>query len=144
MSATGLETFDRTLHTTNKWLSEIIDELGYGDKSVAYHAFRAVAHTVRDTLPVAESADLAAQLPLMLKGVFFDGWSGHRNEDTPRTVEAFYSDVLGRYDGPVQPADAEALTRAVLSVLRRHVSEGEIHDVLHAIPQRLVELWPEA
>ena len=142
MTATGLETFDRTLHKTNQWLAEVLDELGYGDRGVAYHAVRAVLHTLRDALPPAEVTDLAAQLPLLLKGVFFDGWSGRRAAEPPREPAAFLAEVAARYDGPSQPPDSEALTRAVLAVLRRHVSDGEISDVMHVLPQKLGDLWP--
>src|SRR5919204_6184474 len=73
MSATGLDVFDKTLQTTNIWLNEIMDDLG-PDRKIAYRALRAVLHALRDRLTVDEAAQLGAQLPLMIRGLFFDMW----------------------------------------------------------------------
>ena len=73
MSATGLEVFDRSLQETNIWLDEIMEDVG-PDRQRAYHVLRAVLHTLRDRLTVEEAAHLSAQLPLLVRGIYYEGW----------------------------------------------------------------------
>ncbi len=51
MSMTGLPVFDHTVHETNTWLHELMEELG-PDKQRAYSALRATLHALRDRLTV--------------------------------------------------------------------------------------------
>src|SRR5260370_3245994 len=71
MATTGLEVFDKTLHTTNQWLDEICAEIG-PDKHLAWHVLGAVLRSIRDELLIGQSAHLAAQLPLLIRGAYFD------------------------------------------------------------------------
>lgn len=74
MSA-GLDVFDNTLEKTNALLSNIEVELGWENhRHQTYQVLRAVLHTLRDRLPVSEAANLAAQMPILLRGVFYEGW----------------------------------------------------------------------
>jgi uncharacterized protein (DUF2267 family) len=41
----------------------------------AYQALRGTLHALRDILRLEEAVQLAAQLPLLIKGVFYDGWT---------------------------------------------------------------------
>src|SRR3954471_7947678 len=75
MSATGLEVFDTTVHRTNSWLKELMDELGWQDRHKAYLALRATLHALRDRLTVEEAAHLGAQLPMLIRGFYYEGWS---------------------------------------------------------------------
>ena len=71
MIKTHVAPFDSTLQTTNIWLNEIQEHLGWGeDHQRAYHALRAVLHALRDRLPVDHAAALAAQLPMLIRGFY--------------------------------------------------------------------------
>ena len=139
MSANGLRTFDRTLHLTHTWLGEIEEEMGWGDRQVAWHALVAVLHALRDRLTAEESADLASQLPLLVRGAYYEAWIPGRAPEGGRGKEAFLAQVGAEYG--LDPVKPEQLTRAVLRVLARHVSEGEIEDVLHQLPADVRVLW---
>jgi uncharacterized protein (DUF2267 family) len=100
-----------------------------------------VLHALRDRLTVEEAAQLGAQLPMLVRGIYHEGWNptgmpvkAHRDEFLRRVREQFRYDV---------PGGVEAVVRAVLGVLRRHVSTGEWVDVLAALPQDLVALAQE-
>ena len=73
MSATGLEGFDKTVQTTNAWLKEIMEATGL-DRRRAYRALAAVLHALRDRLTVDEVAQLGAQLPILVRGLYYDQW----------------------------------------------------------------------
>jgi len=74
MSQTGVAAFDSTIQTTNVWLHDIMERLGWQDRHRAYHALRAVLHALRDRLPVDQAAALGAQLPMLVRGFYYEGW----------------------------------------------------------------------
>src|SRR2546423_6763305 len=74
MSLTGLDVFDRTVHTTNRSLQELMGLLDGGSRHDAYVALRATLHALRDRLPVEETAELAAQPPMLVRGFYYEGW----------------------------------------------------------------------
>ena len=141
MSATGLDTFDKTLQTTNIWLGEIMEELG-PDRQRAYHALRAVLGALRDRLTIDQSAHLAAQLPLLVRGVFYDGWDPSPEPTKERKRDEFLSHVASGLQG-LRPMDVEGATRAVFAVLGRHLSEGEVRHIREALPGDIRRLWPD-
>ena len=68
------EVFGTTLEKTNRWVNEISDLLHWDDHHKAYHGLRAVLHVLRDRLPVPEAAHLGAQLPMLVRGFYYDNW----------------------------------------------------------------------
>ena len=141
MSATGLEVFDKTVQTTNAWLKEITAATGL-DRRGAYRALAAVLHALRDRLTVDEVAQLGAQLPILVRGIYYDQW--HHPAGKPerlRTKEDFLAVVAAALDD-IGPIDPEGVTRAVFAVLQRHIAPGEIDDVKRMLPAHVRDLWP--
>jgi uncharacterized protein (DUF2267 family) len=141
MSATGLEVFDKTIQTTNVWLDEMMENLPR-DKHVAWHVLGAVLRTIRDRVPVNLAAHLSAQLPLLVRGIYYDQWQPGKGRQNWRTVDEFLSQVaeLLMVTKPVDSADA---ARAVFRVLNHHVDPNQIEKVRHALPEEVRSLWPE-
>ena len=137
MSMTGLEAFDRTVHRTNEWVHELMDELAWRDKHKAYVAMKATLHALRDRLTVDEAAKLAAQLPMLVRGFYYEGWDPSDKPLKQRHKREFLAQIAREF----AEYDSEALARAVFKVMLRHVSEGEIDEVKHAMPSELEELW---
>ena len=141
MSATGLDVFDRTLHKTNAWLSDLMDALGWQDRHAGYLALRTTLHALRDRLTVEEVAQVGAQLPMLVRGFYYEGWDPtgtplrvrHKEQFLARIQEEFRSD---------EPIDPERVARAVFGILARRVAAGEIEDVKHVLPAELRHLWP--
>ncbi|MFW5679550.1 MAG: DUF2267 domain-containing protein [Pseudomonadota bacterium] len=144
MSASGLEVFDRTVQTANIWLNEVGAHDGIGpDKQRAYHALRAVLFALRDRLSIEEAFHVSAQLPLLIRGIF---WESYRPTDKPerfRTREEFLDKVQDNI-GQIPPMNAEEASRAVFAVLARHLEGGEIEDVRHLLPEHIRQLFPHA
>lgn len=142
MSTTGFSTIDRAPEAVGKWLDEIEDQLHWKDPQKNYHLLRATLHTLRDWLTVDEAADLAAQLPVLIRGIYYEGWDPSATPMRPRTREAFFERLTERYAAGPFPNPPGAAS-AVFAVLKKHVSEGEIRQVRYALPRELQELWPD-
>jgi uncharacterized protein (DUF2267 family) len=142
MSATGLAAFDSTLHTTNAWLAEIQMRTGWQGRHSAYHALCAVLHALRDRLTIDEAVALGAQLPMLVRGFYYEGWHPAGKPNRERTKEEFLAHV-GKYY--VQPPEigVETVVRAVLQVVARHVTTGEVESIKRVLPPELRALFPE-
>ncbi|WP_026871806.1 DUF2267 domain-containing protein [Inquilinus limosus] len=141
MSATGLEVFDKTLQTTNIWLNEVGETLG-PDRQRCYHALRAVLQTLRDRLPVESAAHLSAQLPMLVRGIFYDGYHPSSTPETMRSEDEFLQRIAARLDG-VRPIDAGDAARAVFGVLKHHLPEGAMRHLIDTLPAEIRRLFPQ-
>jgi len=137
---TGLDSFDATLHKTNRWLTELMQTLGWDDKHRAYLAMRAGLHTLRDRLGVHEAAKLGAQLPMLVRGFYYEGWDPNGKPLKERHKEQF----LARFAQECSAEDPARVATGVFSVLSKHVSPGEVEYVKRALPEELRDLWPAA
>jgi uncharacterized protein (DUF2267 family) len=143
MSATGLEVLDHTVQLTHEWINDLDNQLGWNDKKRSYRLLKAVLHALRDWLPVNEAADLAAQLPELLRGAYYEQW---RPAATP-VKHRSKQDFIGRVDESFRRDPPPELTVAVVTVfelLTRRISAGEIDDVRHALPSDIRAIWPES
>jgi uncharacterized protein (DUF2267 family) len=138
---TGLEVFDTTVHKTNSWLKEVMQEIHRDDRRKAYLAMRATLHALRDRLTVEEVAQLGAQLPMLIRGFYYEGWDPTGKPLKIRDKEEFLGLVAEEFrtDDTLNP---ELIARAVFKVLSDRVTAGEIEDVKHVMPAEIRELWP--
>jgi uncharacterized protein (DUF2267 family) len=141
MSATGLDVFDTTLHKTHTWLNDLMQELDCRDKHTAYLSLRATLHALRDRLMVEEVAQLGAQLPMLIRGFYYEGWDPTGKPLRERHREQFLARVRQEFRGD-ERIDPECIARAVFTVLAMRVTEGEIEDVKHILPTEIRDLWP--
>ena len=130
---------ERSVEKTHLWLNEVAEELGSEDRQYAYRALHAVLHTLRDRLPITPAAQLAAQLPTLVRGMYYEDWKPARTPLSIHDIGAFLEHVAveGRFAGETE---ASLAVEAVSRVLRRHVSAGEIDDVLAVLPEKLKPL----
>jgi uncharacterized protein (DUF2267 family) len=140
MSATGLDSLDAALQKTEIWIKEIMREMNTTNKKKAYNALRAVLYALRDRLPIDEAANLGAQLPLIVRGIYYDEWKPSRNPIKDRHLIDFIYRVTNHYHAE-EDENIEALTKAVFRVIKNRVTDGEIEDVKSCLPQELRELW---
>ena len=136
MAETDPRIIERSVETTHLWLNELAAELGEDDLHYAYRALRAVLHALRDRLPVEVAAKLAAQLPTLIRGIYYEDWVPGRTPLPIHTADAFLDRVAheGRMAGETE---ASLAVEAVARLLRKHVSEGEIERLLAVLPDRL-------
>jgi uncharacterized protein (DUF2267 family) len=136
-----MPSFENSIHTGNSWLKDIAREMGCSDEPHrAYKALRASLHALRDRLTLAEVADLGAQLPMLVRGLYFEGWRPEHHGVAERKKQQFLDHISAElHDDPT--IDPEEAARAVFRVLERHVSPGEISDVKRTLPRDIRDLW---
>ena len=143
MSTTGLDVFDTTLQKTQLWLKEIETELHWEQNPPwAYLALRSVLHALRDHLPIEEATDLGAQLPMLVRGLYYEGWTLTGKPIRDRYADEFFVAIAQafREDARIDP---DIVARAVFRVLSRHITAGERGDVVQELPAPLRALWPQ-
>lgn len=141
MATTGLQVFDTTLHKTNEWLGDLMEELHTDDRQQAYRVLRATLHALRDRLGADEAAHLGAQLPMLVRGFYYEGWAPARTP-TDDDLETFLARIRDEMSDRPGVPDPERWARAALGILERHVDAGEIDEVVGILPADLKTLWP--
>lgn len=146
MTDRGIPVFDETVQLTHIWLNELCEELGWEDRRRAYLGMRLALQAIRDHLGVDEAVHLGAQLPMLVRGFYYEGWHPAHKPDRNRSVTDFLTRIEdGFRQGPAdEPIDAADVARAVFILLSRRISDGEFRQVVHALPKAIRKLAPEA
>jgi uncharacterized protein (DUF2267 family) len=140
MNSTGVDVFDTTLQKTSVWLNGVMEEMGWEDRHRAYSVLRAVLHALRDRLIVDEAVNLGAQLPMLIRGFYYEGWRPEGRPFKYRHKEEFFAQVAKTLPG-MEQAELERAVRAVFKVLSSQVTGGEIAQVRDQLPTEVRELW---
>lgn len=131
MSRTGVDSLDRSIDKTNAWLADVAASFGTEDRRLAYRVSRSWLHTLRDRLPVPIAAHIAAQLPELLRGVFYEGWN-------PSKVPIKYGkdEYIARFakDAQIHHSEVARAGRLVSSAFGKHLSPGAMNEALGALP----------
>ncbi len=137
MATAGLQGIDETVQQTYVWVNEVAAGF-HGNRHQGFKIIRAFLQTLRDHLQVDESAQLAAQLPMLLRGAYYEGWDPSHNRQNERDAQAFIDRFV--HDSGVRPMDARDALASVAKVLRDHISPGEYEDVIMSLPAHVREL----
>ncbi len=140
MTTTGIEALDSSIHLTNTWIKRMMELLGTDDRHHAYLALRATLHALRDRLTVDEAAHLGAQLPMIVRGFYYDGWHPAGKPVKEHSKEEFLAHVRAEARDP--NFDPEPAVRATFALLAERITAGEIRDVKSMLPKPIRELWP--
>ena len=127
---------ERSAEKASIWLKDIATELGDGDLQYAYRVLRAILHVLRDRLTIDVAAKLAAQLPTLIRGIYYEGWDPSRTPMPPHAVDTFLEHVVseGRLSGETE---ASVAVTAVVAVLRKHLTLDEVDVTLAVMPEKL-------
>jgi uncharacterized protein (DUF2267 family) len=141
MLSTGVENLDRSIGKANTWLADIDAGFDTSDRTLAYRVLRAWLHCLRDRLSVQVAAHFAAQLPELLRGVFFDGWNPSR---VPQKYDRAAYVTRFAHEARVRDSDVVKATRIVSAVVRSHMSAGVVAEAFGLLPPDLRELLEPA
>jgi uncharacterized protein (DUF2267 family) len=142
MSTTGLDVFDRTLQITNRWLNEIMADHG-PDRKVAWHILGSVLRALRDRLPADLAAHLGAELPLIVRGAYYDQYRPSQLPDKARSLDAFLASIAEELKS-IRPVSSNEAAKSVFRVLARHIDLGQSAKVRDALPREIQSLWPDS
>lgn len=137
MTMTGLEAVDTTVHKTNEWLHGIGRSLGGAKPQTAYRVLRAVLHALRDRLTVDDAAAFGAQLPMLVRGIYYEGWHPRGKPLKIRHADEFLAHVRTELTENLHP---DVAVRAVFAEFERHLDPGEIDKVMRLLPKELAAL----
>jgi uncharacterized protein (DUF2267 family) len=142
MSALGLDVIDRTVQATNIWLGELDTRVGWENRPRSWRLLSETLHALRDWLTVNEAAQLGAQMPILIRGLYYHGWNPARVPVRQRSLASFQERIAKAFAPDTLEDPREAIT-CVFEVMSWHISKGEIADVKRALPEDLRVLWPE-
>lgn len=130
--------FQDTISKTNELINVIAEKLGM-NKHHACRTMRVVLHTLRDRLPLDEAVNLSAQLPILMKGVYFDGWD-------PSLVPIKYNkdqfiDFISLQLPSGYSDRTEEIIKLVLDTIFEQMNPHEIDKIKKVLPDYLKVLF---
>lgn len=138
--------FEQYENDATRFVSEVTRELdNQGNHQASVRIMTSVLHVFRDILTLEGSLHLISQLPLLIKGIYVSGWHlgvKEKIKDRDHLIERLL--LQNPRTGPGDfGTDEKALNNvmAIIRVLQRHVSPGEIDDIKAQFPLELKELW---
>jgi uncharacterized protein (DUF2267 family) len=132
---------DTSLQRTHEWLHEVGRELGFDNERAAYAALRATLHAVRDRLPVELVAHLGAELPMLVRGIYYDGWHPSAAKLKAAHAEDFLDAMRRELEGHDELQNVTKVARNVLHVIDQRVEPGQIDRILGALPEKVRRFW---
>jgi uncharacterized protein (DUF2267 family) len=117
---------------TYEWLRLVSERAGLEDNHRAYQALRAVIHALRDRVEPDVAAHFSAQLPLLIRGAFYEGWDPAK---TPMRLSL--AEFLERVEKEANlkgRSAAEDAARAVLSVCWDELGQGTMDHLISVLP----------
>jgi uncharacterized protein (DUF2267 family) len=144
MTRSATPTLDHAEEVAHLWINELGDYLHWSDDARTQRLLRAVLHTIRDFLTIDEAADLAAQLPVLIRGLYYEGWDPSSAPERPRNKKAFMDHVNDAFFEPQSLENPEEAVACVIKLLYRHVSGGQMAQVRQSLRKDLRFLFPDA
>lgn len=138
---TGIHVFDTSVGESNLWIKEVMEKLSVDDPHVAHAAIRAVLHALRDRISPESAVHLGAQLPLVIRGLYYEGWRLAATQTKERHMEQFL-DHIGKAIPQGVALDPDRAARAVCEILCEKIDYGEIAKLISLFPLELRDIWP--
>jgi uncharacterized protein (DUF2267 family) len=101
-------------------------------------------HAVRDRLPTELVAHLGAELPMLVRGIYYDGWHPSAAKLKAAHAEDFCESMRRELTGHDELRHVEKVARTVLRALDQRLEPGQVDHILAALPERARRLWQDA
>lgn len=133
---------ENNIHQTMDWVYAIEEACQWDENNQrrAFTALKAVLHELRNLLSIEQTAQLSTQLPLVIRGIFFENWNPNSITFQKMNKQDFLESVAKALY-PYRDMDIEATTKGVLHVLGEKMPEGEFEKILQNIPGEIKELY---
>lgn len=133
--------FNQYASEANTFMTVYAERLNIEDKNKAGRILSSILHGLREVISTEESLQFIAQLPMFLKAVYVNGWSGHKKKRVKSMIE--FIDLINRFDGVTSVNDFGSdeqtikYIKTTFLVLRKYVSRGELEDIRTELPKEL-------
>ncbi|HTR15083.1 MAG TPA: DUF2267 domain-containing protein [Roseiarcus sp.] len=141
MSDTQVPALEHTIQQTNIWLKKLGEDLHLEERQDAYVALRAVLHVLRDRLTPEQAVHLGAQLPILVRGIYYEGWRPAQTPANERQPAEFAALVAAQMP-PQLGREALRVAKAVFGLLENELDWGETAKIIATLPAPLRGLWP--
>jgi uncharacterized protein (DUF2267 family) len=140
-------TFDHYAEDGNHLLKLLAQRLGDPENTLqAQRILRTVLHGIRDALPPAEALAFMSQLPVIIKGIFVEGWKisqPHRFKkpgEFAAYIRSLSGNAAGRDFGTDQ--ELEGKIKEVFHLLdEEYFSDGQVDRLKNVLPEHLRTLF---
>lgn len=145
-SVTGTRNVDDAIHKLNVWLKELMEDMQWDNRERALSAFRATLHALRDILPLETAVHFGAQLPLIFKGIYYDGWAAKKIPVFKvNDVEDFYELIrhkLGPASAKFEDDTIRLFSESVINILAVHMGTDELKKIRSVLRLRARDIIP--
>jgi len=142
--------FDRYAQEGNLFLKNLSGALGHPEEiGRTGMILRAVLHTLRERISIAQSLNLLSQLPMFLKGIYVDNWKYNEKPLTYTELDDFTEEVkkhqaqYGEQEYDWQKSTREIIG-IVLNELRIYLTKGEAESIVAELPKEIKEFFKES
>lgn len=142
MSSQGLEVIDHTVQLTHEWINDLAERLGWTSHRDVLRLMRVTLCQIRDHLGHDEVAQLSAQMPLLIRGMFFEGWTPSHTPIRDRKADHFVAAISAQVGDVTGWRGVDDIV-AVFETLNARISEGEIADVKAGLPTPIRQMWSD-
>lgn len=142
MTSKGLEVIDHTVQLTHEWINELTERLDWSNHKDALRLMRVTLTSLRDHLRHEEAIQLGAQFPLLIRGMYYEGWKLSVTPSKDRHLASFVAGIEKHVGNVMEYRGVQDIV-AVFKLLNARITPGEIADVLDCLPREIREIWPE-
>jgi uncharacterized protein (DUF2267 family) len=122
----------KNTHILHTWLNHINEQTDWEGSAYAFDALKATLQALRIYLLLPHLAHVGAQLPLIIRGIFFENWKPSRLPINKRNLTHFLHIIKEHMHH--SDIDPETAARAVLKTLAAKSHEAEIEKIQRLLP----------
>ncbi len=137
---TMMQEFKAAVDATETWVDDLMRLLGWHDQERVYLALIAALHAFRNCLPRDEAVQVGGALPILLRGLYYDGW--HPGARTAGRGRQAFLERIGDGVHRDSAIDPEDVARAMFALLSLRMPAAEVENAKVATPLALHNLWP--
>lgn len=135
----SISAFNNALHKANQWLKELKEIGKFETEEQAYTVLRSVLHALRDRLAPDEAVEFGAEMPMLIRGLYFEGFD-LSHPKPGRSSRGFFIHVENEMRNASYKIYAKDGAKAVIKLLQKRISDGELSDVLCSLPEKLRDI----